>query len=66
MFWRSSPTQRYIELGRVPCPRMGRDVELDVCFGCKFMEEVREDGRTPFVRCEPPATYFAPTVQRFS
>jgi hypothetical protein len=63
MFWRrSTRNERYIELGRVPCPRMQSDVELDACFGCKFVEEVRADGHTPFVRCDPPATYLAPKL----
>lgn len=63
MFWRRKTLkERYIELGRVPCPRTQGDVELDACFGCKFVEVISAEGRTPFVRCDPPATYLAPIV----
>jgi hypothetical protein len=55
MFWKSRRAgEHYIELGRVYCPRQQRDVELDACLGCPYVEEIR-GGRTPSVRCAPPA-----------
>jgi hypothetical protein len=56
MFWRRrSTSERYIDGGRVPCPKAQGDVELDACFGCRFVQEVRVGARPPYVRCEPPA-----------
>jgi hypothetical protein len=55
VFWNErGGNERYIELGRVQCPRAGCDVDLDACYGCRFMQEVSERA-IPFVRCNPPA-----------
>jgi len=60
MFWRKrSMSERYIDGGRVPCPRAQGDVELDACFWCEFAQEVRVDTRPAYVRCEPPANRLA-------
>lgn len=54
MFWLiRNATERYAELGRVHCPRQKCDVELDICLGCPYAQEVSA-GRAPFVRCDPP------------
>jgi hypothetical protein len=60
MLTRRTPNERYIDRGHVGCPRQGRDVELDVCLACRFLEEARTAGRLPYVRCNPPARIVVP------
>lgn len=47
--------QHYIDGGHVFCPARGRDVEFDLCAGCRSLEELKLDATPPFVRCAPPA-----------
>lgn len=47
--------ERIVGDGRVPCPRSAAgDVEIDRCYSCAHLVEIREDGRgRTVVRCEP-------------
>ena len=45
----------FIDNGKVWCPVRGRDVELDLCSGCRSLDAIEVDGEAPYVRCEPPA-----------
>ena len=51
--FRSASDQRFIDHGLVSCPVRGGDVEIDVCAGCRWLLEVDENARLPFVRCRP-------------
>jgi hypothetical protein len=65
MFWHSRKAdERYVHLGRLNCPRAGGDVDIDVCYGCRFMQEMREHGAMPFVRCAPAAATPAEAIYR--
>lgn len=52
--------RRYIAGGRVNCPLRCKDVEADVCAGCRWLDEMRAEGKLPFVRCRPPAPLLLP------
>ena len=45
--------QHYIDGGQVFCPTRGRDVEFDLCAGCRSLKELSFDTTPPFVRCAP-------------
>ena len=47
--------EHFIDNGKVGCPVRGRDVETDVCAGCRSLEAIEADGERPYVRCEPAA-----------
>jgi hypothetical protein len=47
----------FIDNGKVWCPVRGRDVESDLCAGCRSREAIELDGERPFVRCNPPAPH---------
>ena len=47
--------RRYIDDGRVPCARVGRDIEADSCVGCQWLVELQHTGLDAFVRCRAPA-----------
>jgi hypothetical protein len=47
--------EHFIDNGKVWCPVRGRDVETDVCAGCRSLEAIDLDGERPCVRCEPGA-----------
>ena len=47
--------RRFIDRGRVPCPVRTQDVEIDACARCRWLLEVDENVRLPFVRCRPDA-----------
>ena len=51
---KSSPDRHYVDGGRVPCPRQGCDVEVDVCAGCRWLDRIDLDAKLPYVRCSPP------------
>ena len=42
-----------IDQGRVSCPIRGRDIEFDLCIGCRSLLEIDETADLPFVRCRP-------------
>jgi hypothetical protein len=52
--------RRYIDAGRVNCPLRCTDVEADVCAGCRWLQEIHEEGKLPYVRCSPPAPVLLP------
>jgi hypothetical protein len=52
--------RRYIDAGRVNCPLRRADVEADLCAGCRWAEEIRQEGKLPYVRCRPPAPLLLP------
>ena len=45
----------YIDGGKVFCPTRGRDVDFDLCAGCRALERIEFDAAPPYVRCAPPA-----------
>lgn len=47
--------EHFIDNGKVWCPVRGRDVEIDLCAGCRSLEGIEFDGKRPTVRCEPVA-----------
>lgn len=47
--------EHFVDNGKVWCPVRGRDVELDLCAGCRSLEAIELDGEHPLVRCEPAA-----------
>ena len=51
--FRSRPEKHLIDRGRVFCPRRSGDVDADLCAGCRWVVEVREDGAPPYVTCQP-------------
>lgn len=56
VLWRvfqKSPEKHFIDHGRVFCPQRGHDVEADLCAGCRWIVEVREDGVPPYLTCQP-------------
>jgi len=52
-FFRKAPQKHIIDRGRVFCQLRGRDVEADLCAGCRWIVEVREDGAPPYLTCQP-------------
>lgn len=54
-FLKNAPERHFMDGGRVPCPRQGRDVEVDVCAGCRWLDRIDVNAKLPFVRCSPPA-----------
>jgi hypothetical protein len=47
------PEQHFIDQGRVHCPLRGRDVEFDLCAGCRWASGIDLEATPPVVRCEP-------------
>ncbi len=45
--------EHFIDEGRVWCPSRGRDVEFDLCAGCRSLEAIELAGERPYVRCAP-------------
>jgi hypothetical protein len=45
--------EHFIDDGRVYCALRKRDVEFDVCAGCRWRTALDLDAKQPFVRCEP-------------
>ena len=56
--------KQFIDNGQVHCPRRGHDVECDVCAGCEYRAELREDARPPFVVCEVEPIRLYPSAWR--
>ncbi|HYL25327.1 MAG TPA: hypothetical protein VEV21_13125 [Burkholderiales bacterium] len=50
---RRVPDEHLIDTGRVYCPVRGRDVEFDVCAGCRWSMGIDLQARFPVVRCRP-------------
>jgi len=53
--FRSQSGRGFIDNGRVACPARGYDVETDICAGCRWLVEMDETAKLPFVRCHPQA-----------
>ena len=51
--FRSAPQKHFIDRGRVFCTLRGRDVDADLCAGCRWVVELRENGAPPYVTCRP-------------
>jgi hypothetical protein len=51
--FRSPLDRHFIDDGRVGCPARGCDVESDVCAGCRWLVDMEETAKLPFVRCRP-------------
>jgi hypothetical protein len=51
---RLADPRRFIDGGRVHCPMRSRDVEADLCAGCRWVLTIEDLGKTPYVRCSPP------------
>lgn len=43
----------YIDGGKVFCPTRGRDVDFDLCAGCRSLEQLNLEATPPYVRCAP-------------
>jgi hypothetical protein len=39
-------------------------VEVDLCYGCRFMREIQESASLPFVRCRPRAGFAGEVMYR--
>ena len=53
-FLKAPDFRQYIDQGTVSCPNRNGDVEVDLCAGCRWMQEIDRDAKQPFVRCDPP------------
>jgi hypothetical protein len=42
------------ETAHVYCPMRGRDVDLEVCLGCRRLEDFDLDTRRPYLVCRSP------------
>lgn len=48
-------TQRHlINQGQVFCPVRGTDTDVERCLGCRLLEDMDLDSRSPWVKCEIP------------
>jgi hypothetical protein len=45
--------EHFIDQGRVHCPVRGRDVDFDLCVGCRWSTGIDLDAQPPVVRCRP-------------
>lgn len=52
LFQRGSD-HRVIDGGQVFCSNRGCDIDMEVCAGCRWLLEINEKAKAPFVRCEP-------------
>ena len=53
--FRSEFDRRFIDNGSVACPSRGYDAETDTCAGCRWLVEMDETAKLPFVHCHPRA-----------
>jgi hypothetical protein len=49
----SRPDEHFIDEGRVYCPVRKRDVEFDLCAGCRWTAGIDLKASAPVVRCRP-------------
>ena len=54
--FRRRADEHLIDEGHVYCPVRQRDVEFDLCAGCRWMTGIDLKSRTPVVRCKPELT----------
>jgi hypothetical protein len=51
--FRPKPQEHFIDDGHVYCPLRKRDVEFDLCAGCRWTKSIDLNANPPVVRCEP-------------
>jgi hypothetical protein len=51
--FRRANDEHFIDNGSVYCSVHKRDVELDLCAGCRWMTQIDLDAKNPVVRCRP-------------
>ena len=56
-FW-TRGDEHFIEAGRAYCPLQRRDVDIDLCAGCRWITSVDLKATQPILRCNPPALPF--------
>ena len=54
------PDRHVIDNGLVACELRKRDVEIDVCAGCRWLGAIDCGAAIPVVRCNPQTTRFVP------
>ena len=54
--FRSTADEHLIDEGRVYCPLRKRDVEFDLCAGCRWATSIDLQSKMPVVRCQPELT----------
>jgi hypothetical protein len=52
-FFRHPSDEHYIDQGHVFCPVRERDVDFDLCAGCRWATDIDLTSRLPVVRCRP-------------
>ena len=52
-FLKPPDLRQYLDNGKVFCPNRSCDVEIDTCAGCRWMQEIYQNAKQPFVRCDP-------------
>ena len=50
MFHRK-PEEHVIDSGHVHCPVRKRDVEFDLCAGCRWTQSIDLEAKPPVIRC---------------
>ena len=45
--------EHLIDEGKVYCPLRSRDVEFDLCAGCRWTTSIDLTAKAPVVRCRP-------------
>ena len=53
--FRRAPEEHFIDQGKVYCPVRKRDVEFDLCAGCRWTTSIDLAAKSPVVRCRPEA-----------
>ena len=53
--FRAPPEEHFIDHGKVYCPVRKRDVEFDLCAGCRWTSSIDLKAKAPVVRCRPQA-----------
>lgn len=51
--FRLSSDEHFIDAGRVHCPLRARDVDFDMCAGCRWATGVDLQAKSPVVHCRP-------------
>jgi hypothetical protein len=51
--FRHATDEHFIDQGSVYCPLRKRDVELDLCAGCRWATDIDLQAKNPVVRCRP-------------
>jgi hypothetical protein len=46
---------RYVEAGRVSCPRQGTDIDVERCLSCPWLRRAGLSRAPAWIRCSPPA-----------